>query len=309
MVPKTLVWQWQDELLELLDMPSAVWTGRNWVDENEIEYPAIGPEGIKKCPRLVGIVPTSRAIFGCDDAALLKTMLFECVIVDEAHNARRQNLGDGRDDEKPDPNNLLRFLYEMSGRTKSMLLATATPVQLRPVEAWDLLDVLGHGAEAVLGGPWSKWRHTSEALELVMGQADLPTDDLEMWQWLRTPFPPRTEHRDYDILRRSLGMGDEEVSANGSDWERLSAPDRDTGYAGLLPRFVSQDNPFIRHIVRRSRKYLETTVDPKKPASRTSSQSRLSYTGRATPTPSSCLSTSRRRTVSPRSFVGRWARG
>jgi len=51
--------------------------------------------------------------------------------------------------------NLLGFLYEMSTRTKSMLLATATPVQLRPVEAWDLLDVLARGSEAVLGGAWS----------------------------------------------------------------------------------------------------------------------------------------------------------
>jgi superfamily II DNA or RNA helicase len=29
-VPKTLIWQWQDELLNLLDMPSAVWNGRYW---------------------------------------------------------------------------------------------------------------------------------------------------------------------------------------------------------------------------------------------------------------------------------------
>jgi len=82
------------------------------------------------------IVPNSRATFGCADAELLKSLTFECIIVDEAHNARRQNLGDGRDAEKPDANNLLAFLYEMSTRTKSMLLATATPVQLRPVEAW-----------------------------------------------------------------------------------------------------------------------------------------------------------------------------
>jgi len=153
LVPKTLVWQWQDELQELLDLPSAVWTGKNWVDENEVEYPAIGPDGIKKCPRRVGIVPNSRATFGCADAELLKSLAFECIIVDEAHNARRQNLGDGRDAERPDANNLLTFLYEMSTRTKSMLLATATPVQLRPVEAWDLLDVLSRGSEAVSVGP------------------------------------------------------------------------------------------------------------------------------------------------------------
>jgi hypothetical protein len=33
-----------------------------------------------------------------------------------------------------------------------MLLATVTPVQVRPVEAWDLLDFLRRGSEAVLGG-------------------------------------------------------------------------------------------------------------------------------------------------------------
>ena len=36
LAPKTLLWQWQDELMELLDLPSAVWNGRQWVDENEV---------------------------------------------------------------------------------------------------------------------------------------------------------------------------------------------------------------------------------------------------------------------------------
>ena len=261
LVPKALVWQWQDELLELLDMPSAVWTGKFWVDENEVEYPPIGAEGIKKCPRRVGIVPTSRATFGCADAELLKSLNFECIIVDEAHNARRQNLGDGRDAEKPDANNLLAFLYEMSTRTKSMLLATATPVQLRPVEAWDLLDVLTRGSEAVLGGAWSNWRHAEKALGLIMGDDPAPTDDLEMWQWVRTPFPPRQEHRDFEVLRRSLDVQDDQVSANGSDWARLNPADK-ARVRQMFPRFISQHNPFIRHIVRRSRNYLEETKDP-----------------------------------------------
>ena len=55
LAPKTLLWQWQDEMRNLLDMPSAVWTGAHWVDENGIEYPAAGPESIKECPRRVGV--------------------------------------------------------------------------------------------------------------------------------------------------------------------------------------------------------------------------------------------------------------
>lgn len=258
--PKTLVWQWQDELQELLDMPSAVWTGKQWVDENEVEHPTNGPEGIKNCPRRVGIVPTSRAVFGCPDADLLKTLEFECIIVDEAHNARRKNLGEDRDAEKPDANNLLAFLYHLSTCTKSMLLATATPVQLRPVEAWDLLDALARGSEAVLGGGWSPWRRPEVALPLVMGEGQPPADDIEKWQWVRTPLPPRDEHRDFEVLRRSLGMPDNQVSATGSDWDRLKSPDKQR-VRQMFPRFLDQHNPFIRHIVRRSRKYLEETID------------------------------------------------
>ncbi|MCI0428426.1 MAG: phospholipase D-like domain-containing protein [Nitrospiraceae bacterium] len=261
LAPKALLWQWQGELLELLAMPSAVWNGRQWVDERGIEYPALGPEGIKKCPRRVGIVATSRAIFRCDDAEYLKELDFECIIVDEAHNARRQNLGPGRDAEAADANNLLSYLYEMATRTKSMLLATATPVQLRPIEAWDLLDVLSRGSEAVLGGAWSLWRKADQALSLVMGDMSPPRDDLDMWQWVRTPMPPRSEHRDFDILRRSLDLSDEQVSAAGSDWDRLKPPDK-ARVKQMFPRFLAQHNPFIRHIVRRSRQYLEDTIDP-----------------------------------------------
>lgn len=67
LAPKALIWQWQAELMELLGTPSAVWAGDRWVDEREVEHPPSGPEGIKRCPRLIGIVPTSRAIFECED--------------------------------------------------------------------------------------------------------------------------------------------------------------------------------------------------------------------------------------------------
>lgn len=261
LAPKALIWQWQDELAELLDLPSAVWNGKQWIDENGVEYPATGPQSIRQCPRRVGIVPTSRAIFQCEDAEYLKRMNYECIIVDEAHNARRQNLGEGRDTEKPEPNNLLDFLYEMSTRTKSMLLATATPVQIRPVEAWDLLDILSRGSDTVLGGPWSLWRQSALALGLVMGSGGIPKDDLAMWQWICNPLPPASEHRDFEILRRSLGLGDEQTVISGSDWDRLKPPDK-TRVRGMFPRFVELHNPFIRHIVRRSRKYLEETKNP-----------------------------------------------
>ena len=143
LAPKPLLWQWQDEMKTLLDMPSAVWTGKAWVDENEIEHPVAGSEGVKRCPRRVGLISQGLITRDSDVAEILKEMSFECVVVDECHRARRRNLGPNRDSEKPDPNNLLRFLYAISPRTKSLLLATATPVQMYPIEAWDLLNALG----------------------------------------------------------------------------------------------------------------------------------------------------------------------
>jgi len=141
-----------------------------------------------------------------------------------------------------------------------MLLATATPVQLKPVEAWDLLDALSRGSEGVLGGMWSRWRVAQESLGLVMGQTDLPTDDLEMWQWVRSPLPPSWEHPDFQVIRRSLELPDLKDSATGGDWDRLRPPDK-ARVKRLFRRLIREHNPFIRHIVRRSREYLEKTID------------------------------------------------
>lgn len=47
LAPKPLLLQWQDELMELIDMPSAIWTGKNWIDELGIVWPSTG--GRKHC--------------------------------------------------------------------------------------------------------------------------------------------------------------------------------------------------------------------------------------------------------------------
>jgi superfamily II DNA or RNA helicase len=261
LAPKPLIWQWQSELQTLLDMPSAVWNGKNWVDENQIEYPSSGPESIRKCPRRVGIVSTGLIIARSEIKDWLVNADYECVILDEAHRARRRNLSPGKEYDPAEPNNLLRFLWEISSRTRSLLLATATPVQLHPIEAWDLMDALAKGSEAVLGGYGSQWRRPRHALELLLGQAALPTDELDMWGWMRNPLPPATEGPDYRTLRRSLSMTDADAVAPGGSFDRLRPPDL-ARVRRIFPRFVEQANPFIRHIVLRTREYLETTIDP-----------------------------------------------
>jgi len=56
LAPKPLLQQWQDELMELLSLPSARWNGRAWVDENDLEYPSEGVKSLGKCPRRIGLL-------------------------------------------------------------------------------------------------------------------------------------------------------------------------------------------------------------------------------------------------------------
>ncbi|WP_295889059.1 phospholipase D-like domain-containing anti-phage protein, partial [uncultured Thiohalocapsa sp.] len=261
LAPKPLVWQWQREMASLLDMPSAVWSGNAWWDEHGVEHPVAGPADIRRCPRRVGIVSTGLITAGTEAADWLRHMRFECVILDEAHRARRRNLSAQNAYQPAQPNNLLRFLWDIAPRTRSLLLATATPVQLHPIEAWDLLDALARGSDAVLGGIGSPWRKPRQAIELLLGQAEPPADALGRWAWMRNPLPPAAEGPDYTALRRALRMADAQCCADGDSFERLSAPDR-ARVRRVFPRFLKHANPFIRHIVLRTREYLETTPDP-----------------------------------------------
>jgi hypothetical protein len=168
--------------------------------------------------------------------------------------------------EKADPNKLMAFLRQIGPRTKSMLLATATPVQLHPVEAWDLLHTLSHGNDGVLGG-WtqtSPWFQPSQCLEVAIGAVTIPTADIYAgWEYLRDPLPSRHEDPAFDRLRRSLDAPDTRWQFNPESLEKLSkAIQRVQLQNGLLPHYGEKFNPLLRCIVRRTRSYLEATINP-----------------------------------------------
>ncbi len=261
LAPKPLLKQWQDELDSLLGLPSAVWSDGRWVDEGGISHSAPGADAIRQCPRRIGIVSTGMITQGTSLAERLADMRFECVILDEAHRARRHNMPVKGHYAPVQPNNLLAFLRRISKRTKSLLLATATPVQLHAIEAYDLLDALAQGSDAVLGAQGSVWRSPRQSLGMLTGESAPPADFHERWDWLRNPLPPASEGVDFEILRRSLSLANDEAIAPGSAVDSLGQPDRQRIDNGFV-RFVEQHNPYIRTIVRRTREYLEGTVDP-----------------------------------------------
>lgn len=260
-VPKTLTTQWQEEMNELLDMPSAVWNGKSWVDENGMEH--IG-KSIKQCPRKVGIISQGLIVAKSPLVSRLLELEYECIIVDECHRARRRNIGEGKEHHSPDTNNLYEFLLEISLKTKSMLLATATPIQLHAIELWDLMNILSQKNDSVLGSPASYWRKRnmiSKGLNLIMGKESMEFFDKENWEWIRNPFPPKNENQFFASMRLKSNMKDNEFVYQKSFPELTQSEQQRVG--NLISRgFYENHNPYIRHVIRRERKYLEETINP-----------------------------------------------
>jgi ERCC4-related helicase len=261
--PKTLMYQWQDELLKLLGLPSAVWDQNTWIDETGHIYANNNPgKAIVKCPRRFGIISQGLVIHGSDVVYRLLDKEYECVIVDEAHRSRRRNLKEKGQEEPAEPNNLMSYLLQISQRTKSMLLGTATPVQLYPIEAYDLLCVLGAGAPHVLGNDFSFWRTQSKdsGFKLVDGTARTFRDKSRLWEWLRNPFPPAYENnRLFGRIRRALNMSPTDYVIKPNVIDELKP-----GYKRSIERkkrLFEQYNPYVRHIIRRTRTFLEETIN------------------------------------------------
>lgn len=271
LAPKPLLQQWQDEMMELLQLPSARWNGKAWIDENDLEYPSEGVKSLGKCPRRIGLISQGLVVRGMPEALQqLRSLRYTCVIVDEAHRARRRKVpkveaSPEEVDERAEPNKLMTFLKELGAQTKSMLLATATPVQLHPVEAWDLLDILSQGNDGVLGG-WTRtspYYRASDCLAVATGEKEIPTEIVAGWQYVRDPLPSRFEGPAFESIRRNLDLDDQDWMFRHELLDRLSPAIRRVQLQNnVLPGYGEKFNPLLRCIVRRTRSYLEATINP-----------------------------------------------
>ena len=271
LAPKPLLQQWQGELMELLQLPSARWNGKSWVDENGIEYPADDVRALGKCPRRIGLVSQGLVVRGKRE--VIDTLLsrrYTCVIVDEAHRARRRTLpkvdaSEQEIDAPAEPNKLMAFLRLIGMRTKSLLLATATPVQLHPVEAWDLLYILSQGSDGVLGGATrtSKWSQASHCLAVATGLNFVPLEGHAGWEYVRDPLPAKAEGDAFDKIRTRLGAPDTKWQFTSETLDTLPVAIRRVTFENsVLPGYGTSFNPLLRCIVRRTRGSLENTINP-----------------------------------------------
>jgi len=256
--PATLAQQWQVELLDKLGVPSAVWTrNKAWLDPWGHEIPARGPEDVARCPLQIGIVSTGLITQRTPEREHLLAKSFGMLILDEAHRARRTG---GVGNKAGEPNNLLDFMQSAAKKARHVLLGTATPVQTDVKELWDLLDVLGQGADFVLGRKsGSLWRAPDRTLAVLTGKR-LVVDDGERWDLLRNPLPPGREEALFDHIRSDLGVAKDAFFTSKATVEldaftRAELQDKLSSTSGLP--FFRQHNPVVRHTVLRTRADLE----------------------------------------------------
>ena len=144
LAPKAVLRQWQIELHEKFNLnwpiyedgkltwyPSPAWRGKN---EKEVSRNNWHREPV--------VIASSHLMRRKDRAAALleDAEPWDLVVLDEAHHARRRGAGS---QQESGPNALLRLMQGLKDRTQGLVLLTATPMQVDPVEVWDLLNLFG----------------------------------------------------------------------------------------------------------------------------------------------------------------------
>lgn len=149
LVPKSVLKQWQEELYEKFVLNVPRYDGQSFRDVFDRELRPNAENPWDAYPMLLSSSHLAKRRERQEEIAQAKK--WDLVIVDEAHHARRKDFLN-RDQYRP--NRLLELLngtgqiIGLKDKTDGLWLATATPMQIDPVEVWDLLKVVG------MGGRW-----------------------------------------------------------------------------------------------------------------------------------------------------------
>ena len=144
LAPKAVLRQWQIELREKFNLNWPIYDGRQLVwysspalrgrETRSVDSDAWHAESV--------VIASSQLMRRRDRARglLEEAAPWDLVVLDEAHHARRRAAGSAQEG---GPNALLGLMQNLQDRTDGLLLLTATPMQVHPVEVWDLLSLLG----------------------------------------------------------------------------------------------------------------------------------------------------------------------
>jgi len=144
LAPKGLLKQWQIELREKFNLNWPIYDGQKliWYPSPSMtghNERAVGRSEWHKEPAVIVSSQLLRRQERADDL-LATAEPWDLMILDEAHHARRRSPGAPTEG---GPNRMLRLMQRLRERTQGLVLLTATPMQVHPVEIWDLLNLLG----------------------------------------------------------------------------------------------------------------------------------------------------------------------
>lgn len=144
MAPKAVVAQWQIELREKLNLNWPIYDGQKlcWFPSPAMKGQHDRPVSRAEWHREPFVIVSSHLLRRADRQreVLESAEPWDLVVLDEAHHARRRGAGSVQEG---GPNALLRLMRGVKARAGGLVLLTATPMQVHPVEVWDLLDLLG----------------------------------------------------------------------------------------------------------------------------------------------------------------------
>jgi SNF2 family DNA or RNA helicase len=190
LAPKSVCKQWQIELREKFNLNWPIYDGHKliWYHSPATEHRIEKAVNRDVWHREPFIIMSSHLARRQDrrPELLMAAEQWDLVVLDEAHHARRRGAGSAQEG---GPNALLRLMRELRNRTEGLLLLTATPLQIHPVELWDLLSLLGLPPE---------W--TPQAFERFFQEVRKNPVTNESLDWLSTLF--RASERTYGQITR-----------------------------------------------------------------------------------------------------------
>jgi SNF2 family DNA or RNA helicase len=144
LAPKAVLRQWQIELREKFNLNWPIYDGRtmSWFPSPALSGDWQRPVTRKDWHKEPCVLASSHLMRRQDRAQelLYEAQPWDLIVLDEAHHARRKGGGVGTDDR---PNQLLRLMQRLKDQTRGLILLTATPMQVSPIEVWDLLSLFG----------------------------------------------------------------------------------------------------------------------------------------------------------------------
>lgn len=173
LAPASVQPQWQEELREKFNLHFWSYTSTEFKDPYKRPIPAAAnPWNTQDL-----ILASSHLVRRTDRMQqLLSAEPWDLVILDEAHHARRKS----PQDRKETPNRLLQLMTQLKEKTKSLILLSATPMQIDAIEVFDLLNQLG------LQGHWSYGDNFCDYFASLQGA--VKQEVINFWQVMSSDY-------------------------------------------------------------------------------------------------------------------------